>query len=107
MRASAILETFARAAVIEHDRLAGHRMRVMEGDRVGRGPEPRLGIHERVGPQRVLWVAGGVHGNEVDGSLWPSFGEGAVPEGVIAQRPDLPDPAFAHVLVLVHTAFPP
>src|SRR4029077_5541880 len=48
--ASPILEPFARTAIVEHDRLAGHRMRIVEGDRVGRGPEPRLGILELVGP---------------------------------------------------------
>ena len=79
----------------------------MEGHRVRRGPQPRLGILERIGSQRVLRVAGAVHGDEVDRSLGPPFSEAAVPEGEITQRLDLPNAVLAHVVVLVEATLPP
>src|SRR5215469_645899 len=104
---SSILESFARAAVVEHDRLARHRMRVMERDSVRRGPEARLRIHQFVGADRILRVEGLGHGLLVDRRLLPPFREAAVPEGVVAQRLDLPHAALANVLVLVNATLPP
>src|SRR5215475_12602537 len=82
-------------------------MRVMERHRIRRGPQPRLGILELIGPLGIFRVTGGVHGDEVDRGLLPAFREAAMPEREIAQRLELPDTAVADVVVLVEATLPP
>src|SRR6184192_4946179 len=105
--ASYVLEALARAAVVEHDRFSGHGVLVVERDRVGRGPEPRLRIHELIRSDGVLRVECPGHGDKIDRGLRPPLGEAAVPEREITQRLDLPYPVLAHVVVLVEATFPP
>src|SRR5215472_479466 len=99
MRASAssILEPLARAAVVQHDRLTGHRMRVVEGDGVGRWPKPRLGLDECVWTTGILRVERLEIGDVIDGCLRPSLLEGAMPERVVPYGLDLPHSVLAHV----------
>src|SRR6266403_1766864 len=105
--ASSILEPFARAAVVEHDRLTGHRMRVVERDGIGRRPQPRWRIHECIRSDGVLGVAPLRHGDKIERGFLPPLGEAAVPERVITQRPDLPSIVAAHVVVFVDATLPP
>src|ERR1700722_5781356 len=104
---SSILESFARAAVVEHYRLAGHRVRIMKRHGIGRGPQPRRWVYQRVGTERILRVERLGHRNEVDRRLRPTLIEAAMPEREVSQRLDLPDAVFAHIVVLVDAALPP
>src|SRR5262249_57436397 len=83
------------------------RMRVMEGNRVGRWPEPRLRSDELIGSDRVLRVECLRHGQEIDRGLGPAFRETAVPERVVPYRLDLPHSVLVHVAVLVDPTLPP
>src|SRR6266853_4612730 len=107
MRISAIVEPFARAAVVNQDGAEGYGMRVVEGDGVGRGPQARRRIDQRVRAQRILWEQRLRHRSEVDGRLLPAVGKAAMPKREVAQYLDLPHAFLADIVVLVDSAFPP
>src|SRR5579863_537662 len=82
---SAIRESLAGATIVQSDRLAGHRMRIVKRDGVGRGPEARWRIDQCIGTHGVLRKQKLRHRQEVDRGFRPALSKGAVPERVIAQ----------------------
>ena len=81
----------------------------MEGDGVGRRPQPRARLDQGVGAERIAGIELALvrHRDEVDRGLRPALGEAAVPEGIVTQRLDLPDAVLLHIFILVNAAFPP
>src|SRR5580692_1758216 len=102
-----LLESFTRPAVVQNDGFACYRMRIVEGNGVGRRPKPRGRLNEGVRTQGVLRIERLGHGNEINRRLRPAFGKTAMPERKIAQRLDLPYAILANIVVFVDAAFPP
>src|ERR1035441_5985911 len=84
------LESFARAGVVENDRLPRDRVRIVESNGIGSGPESRLRFNERIGSERIFRIQYFGHRNEIDGRLLPPLGKASVPEWEITQRLDHP-----------------
>src|ERR1700722_8396714 len=87
--------------------LAGDRVRVMERENVGLGPQRRRGFFQLVGTGWIGWIRFGVVRHVIRLGKSPALVEIGVVNGAIVQYLELPDAVFLGINIFVKRAFPP